>query len=168
MPNALPVISTLPGMEQYRQVLNEALKSPAVPKVPWNFTVVSRQGGNYLTWQQVAGADGYIVSVSLNGDFSTKITAVPLMGAQNTAYFDTVPTSGGAAPAKRYYKVNATSGTATLPQSVQGIATGVVSSTAIAPNDTTTAPTSKSDTTTTDSRQSNTRTGSYRNPLPKF
>lgn len=164
---AIPVLTALPGIEEWRQALNKRLKVPLAPKVPWQFKVSNKQGGNYLTWDVVKGADGYIVSVSSNGDFSTGVDEHKLPGNQAVSFFDSVPTSGGAAPAARFYTVRATSGTVSNPQSVQGIATGVVSSTALAPNDTTAPSTTALDTTTNDSIQSRTRTGNYRNVLPR-
>lgn len=134
------------------------------PAIPWNFTVVNKQGGNYLTWQLVKGADGYRIDISTNGDFSTGVQTVTLKGQANTAYFDTVPTSGGTAPAARQYRVRATSGTINEPQKVDGINSGVIASTAIAPNDTTTVPTSQIDTTTNQSSQSRTGKGNYQVP----
>lgn len=165
----IPVITTLPGLDQWRNALQNSVKGVATPRVPWNFTVVNKQGGNYLTWQAVPNADGYIVDVSTNGDFSTGATSVNLAGNANTAYFDTVPTSNGATPGIRYYRVRATSGTAQQPQLVSGISTGVVSSTALAPNDTTTSPTTTRDTSTNDGTQAGTGKGSYRgsNRLPQ-
>lgn len=165
MAQTVAVISNLPGLEQWRQALNTVVKGVLAPRIPWNFQVTNKQGGNYLTWQEVSGADGYVVEVSTNGDFSTGTTQVKLHGNANVAYFDSVPTSGGVSPAIRYYRIWATAGTTTEPQSVNGLPTGVISSTAIAPNDTTTTSTTGSDTTTTDRSQSGTRTGNYRQVL---
>lgn len=160
---AIPIINTLPGLQQWQQALQSATKGVLTPRIPWNFTVTSKQGGNYLTWQSVSGADGYIVDISQNGDFSTGIISINLPGNNNTAYFDTVPTAAGATPAIRYYRVRATAGTVQQPQSVQGLTTGVISSTAIPPNNTTTASTTTMDTTTNDQTQTGTQTGPYRN-----
>jgi len=168
--NNIPVLTDFPGLAQWRQALQNSVKSVATPKIPWNFAVQNKQGGNYLTWQSVSGADGYIVDVSTSGDFSSGTTSVTLQGNANTAYFDTVPTAQGATPALRYYRVRATAGTTNQPQSVQGVASGVVSSQAIPPNDTTTASTTTLDTSTTDGTQATTRTGDYRsigNRLPQ-
>ena len=151
---AIPTISNLSDPAQQillQRALLKATKTPVTPPVPLNFAVTSKQGGNYLTWLAMNKpgnpADGYIVEISTNGDFSTGTTAVTLKGAENSAYFDTVPTAQGAAPAIRYYRVHCTAGTISQPQSVTGRASGVISSTAISPNDTTTAPASKVDTT---------------------
>lgn len=165
MANAIPTINSLPGLELWRKALNDRITTVLTPKVPWNFKVSNKQGGNYLTWDVVKGADGYIVSISLTGDFSTGVDEHKLPGNQAISFFDSAPTSGGAAPAIRYYTVTATAGTVSNPQSVRGIASGVISSTAIAPNDTVTASATKLDTTTTDAIQARTASGSYRFPF---
>lgn len=167
MSQSLPIITGIPGIQQWQQVLKTVNSSPQTPKIPWQFTVKNQQGGNYLTWQVVAGADGYIVDISANGDFSTTLSSINLPGINNITYFDTAPTANGVAPTIRYYRVRATAGTTNQPQSVLGLTTGVVSSTAIAPNDTTTTPSTRLDTTTTDKHQAGTGTGSYRS-LPKL
>src|SRR6185312_3094618 len=159
---AIPVLSDYPGLIQWQQGLRNNVKSVTTPKIPWNFMVQNKQGGNYLTWQLVAGADGYIVDVSTKWEFSTGVTSVTLKWNNNTAYFDNVPTAQGVAPALRYYRVRATAGTVSQPQSVQGLNTGVISSKAIAPNDTTTTSTTGFDTTTNDITQTGTATGNYR------
>lgn len=149
---ALPTITDASQLPQYLKVwqteLAPLLKKALVPRIPWNFAITSKQGGNYATWQGVAEADGYILDISTTGDFSTGAITVPLLGQNNTAYFDNVPTAGGAAPAIRYYRVRATAGTTANPQSVSGRPSQVISSTAIAPNDTVTASTTTRDTTT--------------------
>lgn len=164
---SLPVITDqsqlVPMLNNWNKQLSSLAKKPPAPRVPWNFSVVNKQGGNYLTWQGVKEADGYMVDISTNGDFSTGVQTVPLLGQTNTAYFDNVPTSGGATPALRYYRVRATAGTSSNPQAVSGKATQVISSTAIAPNDTVTASTTKLDTTTTQGTSAGGR-GSYRLP----
>lgn len=167
MARPIPVLNSLPGIEEWRQSLKQTVKNVSTPKVPWNFTVSSKQGGNYLSWQIVVGADGYIVEISSTGDFSTGVDAKQLPGNENISYFDTVPTSGGATPSIRYYRVRATAGTVNRPQSVQGIATVVISSVAIAPNDNATASTTTRDINTTDGTQAKTGKGDYRNVLPR-
>jgi hypothetical protein len=158
---ALPPVPSISGLEQWRQQLKLSAPIPSTPKIPWNFTVVTKQGGNYLTWQTVNGADGYIVDVSLNGDFSTGVTSVTLMGNANTAYFDSVPTAKGLPPPIRYYRVRATAGTSTNPQSVEGLNTSVLSAHAIAPNDTVTNSVSVTDSGTSDSSQTQAGRGNY-------
>lgn len=166
--NNIPVLTDYPGLAQWRQALQNSTKSVATPRIPWNFQVANKQGGNYLTWQSVSGADGYVVDISSSGDFSTGVTSITLPGNDNTAYFHTVPTAQGATPAVMYYRIRATAGTTNQPQSVQGLNTGVISSQAIAPNDTTTASTTGLDVTTTDGTQTGTGTGNYRQPrLPR-
>lgn len=158
MPKSIPTISSIPELQQWRQAVKSSLVKIPVPKIPWNFSVVSKQGGNYLSWQVVKGADGYIVDVSPTGDFSsaTVFSSVKLRGNQNITYFHTVPTVQGAAPVKQFYRVRATSGSTQQPQAVEGLNSGVISSTAIAPNDTTTASSTGRDNATTDKTQAQT------------
>ena len=151
---AIPTISNLSDPAQQillQRALTFATKTPLAPAPPLNFAVTSKQGGNYLTWLAMNKpgnpADGYIVEISTNGDFSTGAQQVTLKGANNNAYFDTVPTAQGAAPGIRFYRLHCTAGTISQPQSVISSPSGVIASTAISPNDTTTAPSSKVDTT---------------------
>jgi hypothetical protein len=159
--NNIPVIADFPGLARWRQGIQEGVVSVATPKIPWNFQVSSQQGGNLLSWQAVDSADGYIVEISTTADFSTGTSIKQLPGNQNINYFDTVPTANGVAPGQRWYRVCATAGTVNRPQSVEGLFSGIVASTAIAPNDTVTAPSTARDTTTNDKLQVGTSTGKY-------
>lgn len=163
--NTIPVISTIPALAQWQAGLRQTLKTAIAPPVVANFSVASKQGGNYLTWAVMKAADGYQVEISSAGDFSTLLTSIQLPGNSSTAYFDTVPTSAGGAPAIRYYRVRATAGTTKAPQSVLGKPTSVLSSTAIAPNDTVTASTSKVDTSNLDKLNVGSSGGNYRDRL---
>lgn len=158
----IPVITSIPELTQWRTALKKKIKKVVAPAVPWNFQVVSKQGGNYLTWAAVTDADGYEVDISTSGDFVSDVVTVSLTSPSQTAYFDSTPTSNGATPAARSYRVRATAGTITEPHSVKGINSGAVRSTAIAPNDTVTAPTTTADTTTTDRTQAGSSRGNYR------
>lgn len=161
--NTIPVISSIPALAQWQAGLRQTLKIAAAPPVPANFTIISKQGGNYLQWAKMRDADGYQVEVSENGDFAAVLTNVQLPGNDSVTYFDTVPTSGGGAPTIRYYRVRATSGTVKSPQTVFGKSTATLSSTAIAPNDTVTAPTTAIDVSDLDNLNRNAGTGDYRN-----
>lgn len=162
----IPVISNIPQLAQWQAGLRGTLKSPNAPKVVANFNVVSKQGGNYLSWAQSKEADGYIVEISENGDFAVTLSKVQLPGNDATTYFDTVPTANGATPVKRFYRVRATSGTIKLPQTVFGKPTAVLSSTAISPDDTVTAPTTVLDTSDRDVLNVGSGRGDYRLSLP--
>lgn len=153
----IPVINNLPEFQQWRNALKDSSTSVPTPKAPWNLTVSSQQGGNYVTWQVVTGADGYILNVSTDGNFNPNnpnLTSIRLPGGQNISRFDSTPTAQGATPAKRYYQVAATAGTTNNPQSVVGPFTTVVSQTAIPPNNVVTASTTNRDLGTTDKIQS--------------
>jgi hypothetical protein len=159
--NTIPTITTIPGLSQWQAGLRQTLFSPTSPPIPANFAVASKQGGNYLTWATVKGADGYRVQVSTDGNFATILTAFLLPGNTATAYFDTVPTATGTAPAVRYYRVAATAGTVKNPQSTVGKPTSVLSSTAIAPNDTATASVAASDLSNRDALNAKSGNGNY-------
>lgn len=158
----IPVISSIPQLLQWQAGLRATLKVPAATPVPANFAIASKQGGNYLTWAQINGADGYEVEISTDGNFETVLQRVLLPGVTATAYFDTVPTDSGTTPTKRYYRVRSTSGTKKAPQSVFGRPTSVLGSTAIAPNDNVTASTSAVDASNRDNFNVNSGTGDYR------
>jgi fibronectin type 3 domain-containing protein len=72
--------------------------------------------GIVLTWDLVNGADGYVIQASPNGDFSGAVTLAQITNGAQTSYFDNTPASG----TKKYYKIAATAGTLSLPQSVTG------------------------------------------------
>ena len=148
-------------LQQWQTTLNKLNLNIQTPQIPWNFQVKSQQGGNQLSWGKVPVGDGYEVLISNNGDFSTGITIATIPNVSMTSYFDPVSTANGATPAKRYYQLRATNGTAQQPHTVKGNVTGTLSSTAIAPNDTTTSPVVNQDTSTSDSTQGQTKNGSY-------
>jgi hypothetical protein len=141
----IPVIASLPQLAQWQTGIRAGLKIVVAPPVPANFTLVTKQGGNYLQWAATKGADGYLVEVASAGDFSNIFTSHLLKGQQSVAYFDTAPTATGTAPATRYYRVSGTGGTVTKPQSITGRPSAVLSGKAIAPNDTVTGSTSARD-----------------------
>lgn len=123
------------------------------PRAPWNFKATSARGGIQLAWSPVDGADGYQIIRSSSGDLSNPDATYNLPGQQQNSYFDALPTSQSVPTLKKYYKIRATSGTSSNPQTVFGVFSGIVSQTSIATNDTTTAPVSTPDTTLTDGLQ---------------
>src|SRR5262245_34723385 len=157
----IPVISSLPELTQWQAGLRGGLKIAVAPPVVANLRVSTKQGGNFLEWSPITGAHGYRVEVSEDGDFSTILTSINLVGNQAVTWFDTVGTSSGTAPTKRYYRVSATSGTVRNPQSTQGKPSGVVGASAIAPNDVVTAPATSVDTINYDALNKNSGTGPY-------
>lgn len=162
--NTIPTISTLPGLDLWKANLRNTLRVPAAAPIPANVTIASKQGGNYITWSAMNSADGYRVDVSETGDFSVLLTSVMLTGNQATAYFDSVPTSAGGAPKKRYYQVRSTAGTIQNPHTVVGKPSASVNSTAIAPNDTVTASTTVRDVSDRDRLVVSSADGNYRIP----
>lgn len=161
MAKNLPVIPGL-GFQQWRAALSPSLRRLTAPIIPWNFTGTTKQGGNYLTWSAVNGADGYEVQVAATGDFATNPVIHQLPGNNNISYFDSVPTQQGQTPPQRWYRVRATSGTLTLPQQAKGNWSGAIALTAIAPSNVGTPSASTSDTTTTDQSNSKGGRGDYR------
>lgn len=165
----IPVITTEEGLlerlNQWQRELKGLSKKVFTPKIPWNFTVVSKQGGNQLSWAEVDEGDGYIIEYSTSEDFTSPVTIL-IADKTQTQYFDQVATSGGVAPARRCYRMYATAGSDVKPQSVKGNYTQIVCATAIAPNDTVTASTTVADNGTSDSDQAMTRHGRY-DPLTR-
>lgn len=159
---AIPVISTLPELQLWRASLKNTLRKVAAPTIPWNFQGVTKQGGNYLTWTPVKGADGYEIDIATSADFSALIQLKTFNSQTDAAYFDSVPTQTGAAPAARYYRIRATSGTIAQPHSIKGRSSGAVGPlVAIAPNDTTTASSSSGDNSTSDKSNTGGGRGRY-------
>lgn len=158
----IPTIASLPQLAQWQAGLRQTIKQIASPPIPANVSVTSKQGGNYITWAAMTGADGYQVQISEDGDFAKLLSVVQLPSAQAIAYFDSVPTSGGAAPKKRYYRVAATSGTIANPQSTVGKPSSTVSATAISPNDTVTVPATSRDLSDYDRANAGSSNGDYR------
>mgnify|MGYP001488246249 CR=1 FL=1 len=140
-------------IQGWQRGMKEVVKRVPEPEVPWNFSAVSKQGGNQLSWAVVDSADGYVIDWNLTGDFETGFTSISIGDSGAADYFDTVATQGGTAPAKRYYRLYATAGTALQPHSVKGNFTAVISATAIAPNDTATASVTTQDNSTNDNSQ---------------
>jgi len=160
----IPTISTIPQLAQWQAGLRANIMRVLAPPVPANLSVTSKQGGNYVTWSTVKGADGFELDVSENGDMSNVLSTVALPSSQNTAYFDTVPVQGGSTPKTRYYRVRATAGTVQNPHNVKGVSSSVVSSTAIAPNDTVTASVTTTDNSNRDKINIGAGGGAYREP----
>lgn len=158
----IPVISTIPQLIQWQQNLKQNLIVPLPAPVPANFTVKSQQGGNYLSWTQMKGADGYEIDKSVTGDFATVLQTISITGGQNVAFFDPIQTASGATPTKYYYRIRSTAGTSTQPQISKGKSSAVISATAIAPNDTVTAPATIIDTSNYDKQNTNSSAGDYR------
>lgn len=147
-------------LNTWRNKLSGQLKKTTTPAIPWNFSLATKQGGNLISWTAVKGADGYELNISITGDF-TDAQVINMPSGLQENYFDSAGVTGGATPTKRFYKIRATAGTNSQPQSVKGPFSGAVSGTAIAPNDIGTASSSSADTTTTDSSQ--TQAGRYHN-----
>lgn len=159
----IPTISNIPQLAQWQTGLRANLKIPTSPPVPANLTISSKQGGNYLTWSKMKGADGYELDVSTDGNFATVLTTISLTGSQNIAYFDSVPTNGGATPAKRYYRLRCTAGTVARPQITKGKNSSVVSATAISPDDKVTVSSTSRDLSDYDKFNTKSGNGGYRN-----
>ncbi len=129
--------------------LRRTLSSPPTPKTPWGFRVTNQRGGNLLQWSKVKGADGYEILRSDSADFNDVTFSRKLPGGEQTSYFDSL---GGAA-AKKDYKIRATAGTDSQPQSVSGVLSGMVSNTSLDATDIVTAPTTSHDLFTSDETQ---------------
>ncbi len=135
---ALPVIrqpeELISKMEQWRQGLAPLLKTPSVPRIPWNFRVTECRGGNRLTWTKVDGADGYEITRTTGTDFAAAST-ITIEGGETSEYFDAIALSGATMP-KVGYKLRATTGNAQAKHSVKGKSTYPVFGTPLDPNNT--------------------------------
>jgi hypothetical protein len=120
---SLPTInsleSLLPMLKIWQQTINPAISVPPIPRSPFNFRAMGGATGTIgiaLSWEQVAGADGYQIQSSPTGDFSTAPIVATLSSISATSFFDNTIVTG----VKRWYRIRSTSGTIANPQSVQG------------------------------------------------
>lgn len=151
-----PVSSLVNWQNQLTPVVSTALPAPT----PQNFSVTSARSGLQLSWSPIpnnTSVDGFEIVRSQDGSFTDDLKVIPISGAQQSSYFDSL---GGSA-ATAHYRIRATSGTAANPQSVRGPDSGVVSHTSIDSGDTTTKPSTKFDQFTTDATRSQARKGNY-------
>jgi hypothetical protein len=154
----IPVFHDFRQLNEYlnrsQRALKPILKRVRTPGIPFNFRATSQQGGNKLEWAAADGADGYVIEWASTENFEAGFSAIPLRDQDQLEYFDSVPTSGGAAPARRCYRMYSTAGTTHNPHSIKGEYTQTLCSDAIAPDDTVTAEVSNQDDSTDDEYQS--------------
>ena len=129
-PRTIPVINSQQELDQYlqkwRTTVNKTLEQPQTPAAVVNFAVTPQTGGNQISWAAVKGADGYIIYRSASGSFADQ-TTIKISSGQQTSYFDSSGTG-----ATYYYKIAATAGTTSKPQSVTGPQSGTQSGTSSA------------------------------------
>ena len=151
-----PINSLINWQQQLAPAVTNALPAPT----PQNFGVTNSRGGLQLTWSPIPNndsVDGFEILKSQNGSFTDDLQVIPVSGGQQSSFFDSM--GGGAQTA--HYRIRATSGTASNPQSVRGPDSGVVSHTSIDSGDTTTKPSTRFDQFTTDATRSQARKGNY-------
>jgi len=123
MPQSLPIVYSLaeliPTLKVWQQSLNLPLRLPQLPRIPFNFRATSGPAGTLiitLRWERVVGSDGYQLQSSMNGDFSS-VNVAPILatirGSEAIIWVDSPGIS-----TKRWYRIRATAGTASQPQSV--------------------------------------------------
>ena len=158
--NNLPTIERiehlLTYLKKYESLMKKTLKLPRPLKAVWNFKSTSKRGGNLLELKEAKGADGYVLLVSEDSDFSTVDEVLLKSGVQNSFFHAlSAGISGAAGPGgiTRFYKIVPTSGTQLSPQSVRGRESGIVFQTSIDSTDQTTEEITTSDTTTSDESQ---------------
>ena len=132
MPTSLPTITSLQGLfaglAQWQQALNPVITAPVPVRPPFNFTAAGGAAGATgisLTWERVAGADGYQLQRSATGDFSSATTIATLRSPVATSFFDSTVVTG----TKYYYRVSSTAGTIQQPQSINGAWSSPISAT---------------------------------------
>lgn len=138
----------VPYLKRWQKIIDPSLARPVKLKSPWRFRATRKRGGNLLQWATVTGADGYEILRSDTPDFSSPLV-IPIRSGVQNAYFDPV----GGSPETKSYKIRATSGTLSVPHTVKGILSGIVTSTSIDSTDTVTAESTTLDTTTDDEIQ---------------
>src|SRR5690348_12797569 len=146
---ALPAITNyqtlMQTLQSWRKTINNSINRPSAPSVPRNFQGTQARGGVSLTWAgvQTPGADGFEILKSLTGDFTVgAYTIIPLHDPNATSYFD----STGGAPMTVSYRIRATAGTQSNPQSVKGVESGTVKVTSLDATNTGATPTTSFDT----------------------
>ena len=158
--NNLPTIERvehlLPYLKQYERLLKKTLKRPRPLKAVWNLKATNKRGGILLEWTEAKGADGYVLLVSEDSDFSSVDELTLKSGIQNSffhALSSGISGTGGGGGITRHYKILPTSGTQLSPQSVRGRESGIVFNTSIDSTDLDTEETTTLDTTTSDETQ---------------
>lgn len=108
----------LPVLQSWRTTLTPVVNQPQQVRPPFNLNAHAASGtfGIVLNWEQVRGADGYVIYYSDNGNFAGDSTLVTLKSAVCTSYFDNLNATG----VNRWYRIASTSGTPSQPQSVIG------------------------------------------------
>ena len=159
-------------LANWQNTLRQNVRRPPPPPTPFNFSVTDAQGGLQLSWapvvnpvikgqlsQQSSGPDGYEILRSPSGTFTTDLTIIKITDPSQSSYFDYI---GGTAT-KVSYRIYATGGTPSNPQSVKGAISGVVAHTSLIPTDTVTTPTTVTDQYTSDTTRVSARNGQYNN-----
>ena len=121
-PRTIPVLNNqqqlVQGLQKWKTTINQSLKQPQTPGGVLNFKVTPMAAGNQLTWSHLPGSDGYVLYKSDTPDFSKNVTSIPLNNAQYVSHFD-------GTDKQQYYKIAATNGTITKPNSVIGAPTPI-------------------------------------------
>lgn len=157
----LPVAND-PTMATWRNTLAPFIKRPLPPAVPQNFQVTNAKGGLSLSWAPVQrtspshGPDGFELLRSVDGSFTGDIQIIPIKDPQQTSYFDAF-----GSPTSASYRIRATAGSQTSPQSVYGPHSGVLRHTSLDPTDAASNPSTVNDNFTNDRVRATARFGNY-------
>lgn len=158
---ALPTVSD-PVLTIFRNVLAPIVKRALPPSVPQNFQVTNTKGGLKLSWAPLQrtspshGPDGFELLRSVDGSFTGDIQVIPIRDPQQTSYFDSF-----GSPTSASYRIRATAGSSSSPQSVRGPHSGVIRHTSLDPTDATSNSTTVNDNYTNDHVRSQSRFGNY-------
>lgn len=158
---ALPTLND-PSLTVIRNILAPIVKRALPPSVPQNFQVTNTKGGLKLSWAPLQrtspshGPDGYELLRSVDGSFTGDIQVIPIRDPQQTSYFDSF-----GSPTSASYRIRATAGSSSSPQSVRGPHSGVIRHTSLDPTDATSNSTTVNDNYTNDHVRSQSRFGNY-------
>lgn len=159
---SLPVI-TDPKLAVWRSFLAPLVKRALPPPTPRNFQATNVRGGIQISWSPLQrpqvgkpGPDGYELLRSVDGSFTGDVQVLPINNHQQTSFFDPFGT-----PTTVHYRIRATSGTSTNPQSLRGPESGVIKHTSLDPSDNSSSPTTRHDNYTNEKVSSMARFGNY-------
>ncbi|MCI0348858.1 MAG: hypothetical protein L0Z53_05475 [Acidobacteriales bacterium] len=134
LPRAIPTLTSegdvVAFLKRWQSSVRHLLRRPTNPARVPNFKATSHNNGILLEWGSVRGADGFEVVRADTADFSGETVSSLIRSGKQRAFFDAVPLG-----TTRHYKIRATAGTLSEPQTILGPLSFVVSATSGHPLD---------------------------------